>query len=709
MAVEPGSRQKPIHVTGPADMAAVAQRIQQPSPSAARAGNYAMGHVKIGGLDVSIETPMGGVRQGIGPDGIGWAVRMPVDYGYIKNTEGADGDHVDVYIGQHAHAVDNYPVWVVDQIDADTKKFDEHKCMIGFADVNAAKHAYEHAFSDNRAHERVGAITIMPWEKFVQWLGEGDCKKPLSYRFSEKSASLTIGYSGSVQPCSCGGSCVSCAPRGVTMDPNIPATGSVQQAGQFSAIFEKFLGELPAQSRSEFLASAAATSATAIAKANEMLTSHREPNAHWQDQWSGAPDDAIRMGAHHGPGSAAPAGVVPVGPRQAASGDGAISMEAMYSLHTRQTGVEEATNRLGREIAKSRGDMQLIGSALQEFGKAMSVHEGRLAAQEALAKSTALTPTIDVGAEIAKALSAAIPSILQKAVGVLCKGMEQEEEDKEEHEEIEKAIREAFAVSKSEIEDEMHEEGAKEKESEKEKEAAKSRIAAQRLLRIATRALRKAKEHEDETHEKEEREEVGKAIRVLQKARIYLELSKAISGAEPGKSTLDIAKGIKAASSHECMAVMQTKWPEGKTTEAAKSADPAALAAIRAELETVKARGAELEKALSGQGMLLASTTDLVNVVARQPAGSDLPPVFGILGGKSVLAKAKENPAGLTGVKGQIENLAATNVISMDERDRSMDLLQRAEMGVPAEVIASMATQLPPQVQALVGVSQHAA
>jgi len=151
-----------------------------PAPTEAQkeAGNYAKGHVKLHGLDIAIENAKGSTRSGTGPGGKTWSVTMPAHYGYVKRTEGADGDQVDVYIGQTPEAD---RVWVVDQIDAETKKFDEHKVMVGFPDQDAALEAYDAAFSDGRGPARRGAVTPLPVEAFKQWLTKGS-KKPIAYR-----------------------------------------------------------------------------------------------------------------------------------------------------------------------------------------------------------------------------------------------------------------------------------------------------------------------------------------------------------------------------------------------------------------------------------------------------------------------------------------------------------------------------------------------
>jgi hypothetical protein len=101
---------------------------------------------------------------------------MPATYGYIKRSEGSDGDHVDVYIGPD-HS--SQKVWCVDQIDLQTGKFDEHKCLLSFPTREAALAAYEKAFSDGKGRQRIGAVTELSVPAFKNWLARGDTKKPM--------------------------------------------------------------------------------------------------------------------------------------------------------------------------------------------------------------------------------------------------------------------------------------------------------------------------------------------------------------------------------------------------------------------------------------------------------------------------------------------------------------------------------------------------
>jgi hypothetical protein len=175
----------------PVDQAA-AKAAGEPTPAQAEAGNYQKGHVSVQGLDISIETPQGGVRRGPVDEATGkpaWEVTMPAHYGYIKGTVGGDGEHVDVTMGPRTKALFDgkpseaagEPVFIVDQIDPKTGKFDEHKALIGFHTEAEATRAYDESFSDGSGPSRRGAVTEKTFGDFKDWL-QGDTTKPVAYK-----------------------------------------------------------------------------------------------------------------------------------------------------------------------------------------------------------------------------------------------------------------------------------------------------------------------------------------------------------------------------------------------------------------------------------------------------------------------------------------------------------------------------------------------
>lgn len=118
--------------------------------------------MKFRGLDISIETDKGELRHWYDPHNkTKGTTKMLYPYGYIRRTEGVDGDHVDVYVGSKENAPN---VYIVNQMKApDFKKFDEQKCMIGFSNAKEAKDAYLKHYNDKRFF---GNMTVMPWNEF---------------------------------------------------------------------------------------------------------------------------------------------------------------------------------------------------------------------------------------------------------------------------------------------------------------------------------------------------------------------------------------------------------------------------------------------------------------------------------------------------------------------------------------------------------------
>ena len=157
--------------------AAAAETNTEPTEAQKESGNYKKGAVRLHGLDLAIENPKGSTRSGTAQDGTEWSVEMPANYGYVKRTEGADGDQVDVYIGPEPDAD---TVYVVDQVDAESKAFDEHKAMLGYRSEEAALADYDAAFDDGRGPDRRGAVTAMSANDFKAWLKDGDTTKPVA-------------------------------------------------------------------------------------------------------------------------------------------------------------------------------------------------------------------------------------------------------------------------------------------------------------------------------------------------------------------------------------------------------------------------------------------------------------------------------------------------------------------------------------------------
>ena len=150
----------------------------EPTEGQKAAGNYAKHHLSLHGLQIAIENRKGSTRSGKDADGKRWKCTLPADYGYIKRTEGADGDHVDCYIGPHP---DSRLAFIVNQRDARTRKFDEVKVMFGYNSEAEAVRDYVKAFSDGKGSLRMGGVQSMSIDAFKAWLKRGDTTKRANY------------------------------------------------------------------------------------------------------------------------------------------------------------------------------------------------------------------------------------------------------------------------------------------------------------------------------------------------------------------------------------------------------------------------------------------------------------------------------------------------------------------------------------------------
>ena len=153
-----------------------------PSDAQKEAGNYKKGHIKVDGLDITIEQPKGSIRTGKDASGKEWRSEMHNTYGYIRGTESVDGDHIDIFLSDNP-ADGN--VFVVDQVKKDGS-FDEHKVMYGFADVESAKQAYLSNYE--KGWQGLGNITEVSKDEFKKWIDSSKRKtKPFAEYTSVKT------------------------------------------------------------------------------------------------------------------------------------------------------------------------------------------------------------------------------------------------------------------------------------------------------------------------------------------------------------------------------------------------------------------------------------------------------------------------------------------------------------------------------------------
>ena len=152
--------------------------LPEPTQPQKEAGNYKHGHIRIAGLDISIENPQGSKRSGVDRGGKPWESEMQHHYGYIRGTVGKDKDHIDVFVKPGTPEDYDGPVFVVDQKDPSSGAFDEHKIMVGFSSLAEAKKAYHSNYSKD--WRGMQSISTLPLAEFKAWLKDGDTTKPLA-------------------------------------------------------------------------------------------------------------------------------------------------------------------------------------------------------------------------------------------------------------------------------------------------------------------------------------------------------------------------------------------------------------------------------------------------------------------------------------------------------------------------------------------------
>lgn len=122
--------------------------------------------VQIGGVLLSIEWPKGSTRTWKNSD---FKRKMFSDYGYIRGSEGADGEELDVYVNTDI-GLNTTPekVYEIEQTKKDTGEFDEHKYMVGF---NSSSESAD-CFLKHMDPGNFGGINEMTWDEFLNLVPE---------------------------------------------------------------------------------------------------------------------------------------------------------------------------------------------------------------------------------------------------------------------------------------------------------------------------------------------------------------------------------------------------------------------------------------------------------------------------------------------------------------------------------------------------------
>lgn len=118
---------------------------------------------EVGGIPCVIESAKGEIRQGRG-----WEVTMPTDYGYIQGTNSPEGRHeqFDCFIGPDRGST---KMWLIEQVDPGTMRFDEYKAMLGYSSKDDALQDYRLSF-DDFGDGRIGEVREMSIAQFKEFL-----------------------------------------------------------------------------------------------------------------------------------------------------------------------------------------------------------------------------------------------------------------------------------------------------------------------------------------------------------------------------------------------------------------------------------------------------------------------------------------------------------------------------------------------------------
>jgi len=119
--------------------------------------------IKFLGHDIVIEREKGEPR----PEGSSQGAVMSAPYGYFPGTRANDGDALDCFLGD---AEESNRVFVIDQINPDTKEFHQPKVFLGFRNADAVLDCFHKFYADGRGPQRFGGGKEFTPRDFAKWL-----------------------------------------------------------------------------------------------------------------------------------------------------------------------------------------------------------------------------------------------------------------------------------------------------------------------------------------------------------------------------------------------------------------------------------------------------------------------------------------------------------------------------------------------------------
>ena len=137
----------------------------EPSEKQNESGNYAKGEIVFKNIPIMIENIPGSIRFGFDVKGRKWVNRMKAYYGYVKQTEGADGDNLDVFIGPKLNAS---RAFVINQNKPDGM-FDEVKIILGCESRDEAVNLYL-AHYQKGWEQNIGSVAQTNTKQVRDWI-----------------------------------------------------------------------------------------------------------------------------------------------------------------------------------------------------------------------------------------------------------------------------------------------------------------------------------------------------------------------------------------------------------------------------------------------------------------------------------------------------------------------------------------------------------
>ena len=169
-----------------------------PNNEQKQTGEYQKGHFSIGDLKIAIENPAGSIRSGTDPNGNEWQITMKHHYGFIENTDGADGDEIDVFVKNHL-ANDPEYAYIIKQLDSNGQ-FDEQKVIIGAETEEEAKEIYlsnyEKGWQGFGGIKKISMADLLKkiqhtWSEFDSWAVDGSYEHiPLDHVITENAPKI---------------------------------------------------------------------------------------------------------------------------------------------------------------------------------------------------------------------------------------------------------------------------------------------------------------------------------------------------------------------------------------------------------------------------------------------------------------------------------------------------------------------------------------